>query len=486
MEVTEIGTEPYPYAKANIDIILNGKVVVDFRNLGLYLKDGYEEDAARLDSLGHKETLTPASHALAGKNGNRVPHYAAGLYEPRVPPFQPFAGNPKDINTITDTLPYTWYHFNEFATGRVANCFGEEFAIYDGRTPPRTPNADLQLTTRVTEVVGERHNFKKQAHVVAEFDVPEDAWFFTNNSVESLIPYSIIMEIALQPCGFISAWIGTTLKFPETDLFFRNLGGSGTLLRKIDLRGKTIVNTSTLLSTTAASNTILQSFTFEMSVDGDVFYVGEAVFGYHVKEQLTHQLGLDKGAITRGWHIENHIPDDAIHTIVLDSPHARQHYFEAQPNKPHYRLAGPQLDFVDVVQIVENGGKAGKGYVYAERVIDPNDWFFACHFHQDPVMPGSLGIEAMFQILQVFALQQGLGNGMKNPRFNHVLDEIKWKYRGQITTINKQMSLDLHITKIEKTDGRVTLVADGNLSKDGLRIYEVTDLIFCVEESEQP
>ena len=61
--------------------------------------------------------------------------------------------------------------------------------------------------------------------------------------------------------------------------------------------------------------------------------------------------------------------------------------------------------------------------------------------------------------------------------------QIIWKYRGQITTLNKQMSLDLHITKIEKTEGRITLVADGNLSKDGLRIYEVTNLIFCVEEN---
>ena len=97
-------------------------------------------------------------------------------------------------------------------------------------------------------------------------------------------------------------------------------------------------------------------------------------------------------------------------------------------------------------------------------------------------MPGSLGVEAMFQILQVYMIEQGLGSEMKNPRFNQVLDEIKWKYRGQITTVNKQMSLDLHITNIEKTESRISITADGNLSKDGLRIYEVSGLIFCVEE----
>ena len=53
-------------------------------------------------------------------------------------------------------------------------------------------------------------------------------------------------------------------------MFFRNLDGNGTLLKEIDLRGKTIVNKSTVTSTTAASSTIIQSFTFEMSVDGEV------------------------------------------------------------------------------------------------------------------------------------------------------------------------------------------------------------------------
>ena len=485
MEITEIGMHPYPYAKANVDIILNGKVVVDFRNLGLYFKDGYVEDSAGMaaDTALIVQPQARASHALAGINGNPVPDYVAGLYEPRVPPFQPFAGDSRDRNTIPDTLPYTWYHFSEFATGRIAHCFGEEFSVYDGRTPPRTPNADLQLTTRVTEIVGERHNFKKNAYVIAEFDVPEDAWFFKNNSVDSMMPYSIIMEIALQPCGFISAWVGTTLKFPDTDLYFRNLDGNGTLLSNMDLRGKTIANKATVTSTTAAGNTIIQSFTFEMSVDGERFYEGTAVLGYFVSDQLTHQLGIDNGAITQGWHLENSIDPSEIITISLDSNEARNRYFDAPANKPLFHLAGDQLGFVDVVSIVEQGGKQGKGYIYAEREIDVDDWFFACHFHQDPVMPGSLGVEAMFQILQVFAIQQGFGDSMKDPRFNHVLDKISWKYRGQITTVNKRMSLDLHITQITKEDGRITLIADGNLSKDGLRIYEVSDLIFCVEES---
>jgi hypothetical protein len=65
---------------------------------------------------------------------------------------------------------------------------------------------------------------------------------------------------------------------------------------------------------------------------------------------------------------------------------------------------------------------------------------------------------------------------------------VKWKYRGQITPLNKQMSLDVHLTDIIKTtllDGsrEVRLVGDANLSKDGLRIYEVKDIVLSIIDS---
>jgi 3-hydroxymyristoyl/3-hydroxydecanoyl-(acyl carrier protein) dehydratase len=515
MEVTEIGLEPYPYAKANIDIILDGKIVTDFKNLGLYLKDGYAEfyqdgenisqsrkvvelpgaavDVERCDKNALiKPGTNPVSAAEAFTGGDypwlqqgmKSPTYAKGFYEPRNPPFKPLANNPNDNNCVPDTLPYTWYHFSEFATGRVANCFGEECNIYDHRTPPRTPNADLQLVSRVIDIKGERHNFKDPAYCIAEFDCPADSWFFKQNSHEDLMPYSIIMEIALQPCGFISAWAGTTLRNPDIDLYFRNLDGSGNLLRQVDLRGKTITNKSTLLSTTAMGGTIIQSFEFELSTDGELFYTGTAVFGYFKKEALTHQLGLDNGKVTQGWHQENNIADANLTLIDLRKEDMQHKFYDINPAKPHYHIAGPQLRLVDTVRIVDNGGKDGKGYIYGERNVDESDWFFACHFHQDPVMPGSLGVEAMYEILQVYALQNDLGKQFKNPRFSHSLDEVIWKYRGQITPANKQMSLDLHITNIEVTDDCVKLLADGNLSKDGLRIYELKDLVFCITDAD--
>jgi hypothetical protein len=90
--------------------------------------------------------------------------------------------------------------------------------------------------------------------------------------------------------------------------------------------------------------------------------------------------------------------------------------------------------------------------------------------------------------MQTYALNKDLGKGFTNPRFIAPATLVKWKYRGQITPLNKQMSLDVHITEvIENTlpDGssEVRLVGDANLSKDGLRIYEVKDIVLSIVEA---
>lgn len=511
MEVIEIGMSPRPYMKANVDIILDGKVVVDFKNLGAVMKEGcYPELNADgpqgiVAPLGAAQSSLSMAPELKAEIQNSVGNNGALNNEYR-PPADPFA-NPnaplmkveKDTtkpgnkgvvpikhfeapmvagqNRVPNTVPFEPWHLFEFATGDIAKCFGSDYDIYDGLIPPRTPCGDLQLTTRVTEVRGERGDLKNTAFCKAEYEVPEDAWYFARNSHEAVMPYSVLMEISLQPNGFISTYAGTTLGFPGKELFFRNLDGQGELLREVDLRGKTIVNDSTLLSTSIAGSNIIQSFTFELSTDGEPFYKGTAVFGYFEGGALANQLGMDNGKVTHGWHTNNNVTAER---LDLSGEHA---LFNAPATKPHYRLAGGQLHFIDTVDVVENGGDNGKGYLYAEKQVNPEDWFFQFHFHQDPVMPGSLGVEAIIETMQVWALKNDLGKDLTNPRFGQILSNIKWKYRGQIIPSNKVMALDVHIKEVVKESGKVTVIADANLWKDGLRIYQVFDIAICLEEA---
>jgi len=495
MEITEIGMSPRPYAKANIDILLNGKVVVDFQNLGVMIKEEAEctryiadsdtsttSNAAR-NAASAATLVSTTAASLAAPLMAQLPDLTAPTNKGVVPlkhvaaPVAP--ADSKYANRVPDTLPFTPYHMFEFATGDIENCFGPDFSIYRGLIPPRTPCGDLQLTTRVIAIDGKRGELKKPSSCIAEYEVPANAWYYDKNSHHAVMPYSVLMEISLQPNGFISGYMGTTLGFPGQELFFRNLDGSGKLLRHVDLRGKTIVNDSRLLSTVIAGSNIIQNFSFELSCDGEPFYQGKAVFGYFKGDALKNQLGIDNGKITQPWHVQNGIAADS-QINLLDKQHRS---FNAPQGQPHYRLAGGQLNFIDKADIVKAGGKAGLGYLYAERTIDPSDWFFQFHFHQDPVMPGSLGVEAIIELMQTYAIDQDLGAGFKNPKFGQILSDIKWKYRGQINPLNKQMSLDVHITSVTDDNGKRIIMGDANLSKDGLRIYEVKDIAICIEEA---
>ncbi|MGR5001073.1 beta-ketoacyl synthase N-terminal-like domain-containing protein [Vibrio celticus] len=500
MEVTEIGLSPRPYAKANIDILLNGKVIVDFQNLGVMIKEDDEctrylpslETAVAtpvIENLDHKSLgHTLAVNQQASANAPLMAQIEDLETAPNkgVIPLQHVEApvTPDYPNRTPDTVPFTPYHMFEFATGDIEKCFGPDFSIYRGMIPPRTPCGDLQLTTRVVEIDGKRGDFKKPSSCIAEYEVPENAWYFDENSHHTLMPYSVLMEISLQPNGFISGYMGTTLGFPGEELFFRNLDGSGKMLRNVDLRGKTITNDSRLLSTVMMGTNIVQSFSFELSTDGVPFYQGTAVFGYFKGAALKDQLGLDNGKVTHPWHVDNNRTPD-VNINLLDKT---TRYFNAPVSatgevQKHYQLAGGRLNFIDTVQITSDGGKDGLGYLYAERTIDPSDWFFQFHFHQDPVMPGSLGVEAIIELMQAYALNKDLGAGFRNPKFGQIQSEVKWKYRGQINPLNKQMSLDVHITAVKDEDGKRIIVGDANLSKDGLRIYEVKDIAICIEEA---
>jgi 3-hydroxymyristoyl/3-hydroxydecanoyl-(acyl carrier protein) dehydratase len=100
-------------------------------------------------------------------------------------------------------------------------------------------------------------------------------------------------------------------------------------------------------------------------------------------------------------------------------------------------------------------------------------------------MPGSLGVEAIIQGLQAFALQQGIGSSFKSPRFVPVLSKVGWRYRGQIIPQNKYMQLDLHVKNIEQKEDQVVLTADANLWREDLRIYEIYDIVVGISETEK-
>lgn len=134
------------------------------------------------------------------------------------------------------------------------------------------------------------------------------------------------------------------------------------------------------------------------------------------------------------------------------------------------QLPLPPLLMVDrITSITRDGGKAGKGQIIAEFDIRPELWFFHCHFHGDPVMPGCLGLDAMWQLVGFFiAWLGGTGRG-------RALGVGEVKFSGQVTPNNQLVTYNIEITRM--ITRRLYLgVADANMGVDGKVIYTAKDI----------
>ncbi|MEO6417867.1 MAG: 3-hydroxyacyl-[acyl-carrier-protein] dehydratase FabA, partial [Polyangiaceae bacterium] len=110
--------------------------------------------------------------------------------------------------------------------------------------------------------------------------------------------------------------------------------------------------------------------------------------------------------------------------------------------------------------------------------VDPNEWFFKAHFFQDPVQPGSLGIEAMCQLLQFYMLERGMGADLTHPHFEPVMlgRAVTWKYRGQVVPKNHTIMTEVEITEVGEDERGPFAIAEAWLWVDGKRVYHAKNL----------
>ena len=98
-------------------------------------------------------------------------------------------------------------------------------------------------------------------------------------------------------------------------------------------------------------------------------------------------------------------------------------------------------------------------------------------------MPGSLGVEAIFQAMQTYAIQQNLAKDMKNPVFvQNSQHQIEWKYRGQILQHSEQMHLEVHIKHIAEQNGCIQIIGDAYLWNGNMRIYQISNISLAITE----
>lgn len=134
------------------------------------------------------------------------------------------------------------------------------------------------------------------------------------------------------------------------------------------------------------------------------------------------------------------------------------------------QLPLPNMLMLDrISHISQTGGEFNKGEIVAELDITPNLWFFDCHFPGDPVMPGCLGLDAMWQLVGFFLAWKG------NPGRGRALGAGEVKFTGQILPTAKKVTYHIQLKRVIERK-LIMGIADGRVSVDGKDIYFANDL----------
>ena len=359
------------------------------------------------------------------------------------------------------------------ALGRPADAFGPKFSHYDGVIrSPRLPGPPYHFMTRIAELNATPGGFKNNPSVLAEYDIPENAWYFDDNG-SATMPYGVLMEVALQPCGWFSTFVCQN-EIKGKDLLFRNLDGNAIQQREVVPEDKTILTKTTLTSVSIMGEIIIVKFDVVSSINGKPVFSMDTVFGFFDTGSMISQKGI---AITDEEEANLSLESNC----KIDLTSFPKKYFTASSAC----LPSSKLLMIDrIVSFYDKGGKHAKGYIKSEKDVERSEWFFKAHFFQDPVQPGSLGIEAILQLIQFYMLEKGFNKKFKYPKFEPVAIEnnTEWHYRGQVTPEKELISVDFELEDIIEDKNSVTVIGEARLWVDGLKIYHAPKIAMRIIE----
>jgi 3-hydroxymyristoyl/3-hydroxydecanoyl-(acyl carrier protein) dehydratase/malonyl CoA-acyl carrier protein transacylase len=432
VSVKELGFGPEPFAIADALMYADGKPIVEITNMSLRMAGLTRERLEMIWASRERQRPEVSSHEAR-------------------PPVADASGSPNPALYDHDRIL-------AFSNGNPSDAFGEPYRVFDrDRIIARLPGPPYQFLDRITAVTGKPFVLKAGAACEAQYKVPADAWYFAANRGPKM-PFSVLLEIALQPCGWLAAYCGSALT-SETDLSFRNLGGEAVQYEPVGPDAGTLTATVTMTKVASSAGMLIQHYDFCVRRAGRTQYEGQTYFGFFSKEALRNQVGM---------------PTAKVPFLTAD-----QAAFADTDRLPHDSpFPDTQLRMIDRIEgYLPHGGKAKLGTVQGRIAVDPSFWFFDAHFYQDPVWPGSLGLESFLQLLKYVAWRKW-GNPPAGGWQTVALGkQHSWVYRGQVLPTDKEVTVVLEVTASDTANRRLT--ADGFLVVDGRVIYQMSG--FTVE-----
>ncbi|MEA3231803.1 MAG: type I polyketide synthase, partial [Thermodesulfobacteriota bacterium] len=182
-----------------------------------------------------------------------------------------------------------------FTRGKPSRAFGEQYKPFDtDRFIARLPAPPYLFVKNITRCDPEPWILKPDGWVEAQFHTSPGDWYFEADR-SGMMPYAVYLEIALQPCGWLAAYMGSALS-SDHDLRFRNLGGRGIIAQDLLVGHHCLSTRVRLTQISKAADMIIETFDFEIRRDADVVYRGDTYFGFFTDTALARQEGIQDAA----------------------------------------------------------------------------------------------------------------------------------------------------------------------------------------------
>lgn len=453
-----------------------------------------------VDELIAEPCPTVFIHLLGTVDGLKAFHSKMGLR--LIPDFpltsmQSYLLSEPDIKPVAeiDGFKFDYASLLAGAWGDPEHAFGRLCSDYPKtKRVARLPGPPYHFISRVLAIDSVVKQAKIGDSVVVEYDLPEKAWYFTQTGHHN-IPFCVLMEIGLQPCGWLAVFTGNAQRSAQ-DLYFRNLEGTAKIHRVVTPQDRSIISEVTLTKLSYLGSTILIGFAVQCKTQSnELIYEMDTIFGFFPLESFAQQPGLP----TSNEQTELLTKPSDFFVDLTTYPKAYFNPVLGLPIKPEgiaystlmlSRVTGwwpvvekkNQFENDDGLDSENNPSSSGHSskilcQLRAEKQVDPDDWYFKAHFFQDPVQPGSLGVEALVQLLQFYMLHKTWPLTISEPVFEPILDDlITWKYRGQVVPENKTVTLLLDVIEEVIEEDSVTVKANGTLWVDHKCIYSVQNL----------
>lgn len=394
------------------------------------------------------------------------------------------SNNPEAL-TAAPTLLHK-EHFLIHASGKLSSIFGSQFEEVDSyKRRLRLPSPPYLLIDKVTSLEKDIEK-RDEGTITTELDLHDDTWYLH----EGRIPLSIMLE-ACQGLILLLSWLGWDF-YHQGEKTYRMLGGSFKLLGEYPRIGDTLkYNIHVYKSKKDLNNLIL--IDYECYVGEELrLSVHNGSGGFFTEQELNSSKGIlwDPNRIK---YISDRQPDPPL----VDCQHSQfsktqidafsrgdlfacfgKGYEFGQTHIHTPRIQSGRMRLFDEIQVFDpKGGPWQRGYLRATQKVSPEDWFFACHFKNDPVMPGLLSIEVFIQTMSFYLAGLGYTLNKDGWRFEIMREEeYTFQARGQVTPSTQGVIYEVFVEDVI-ADPYPTLVASLLATTfEGVKIYQLSHL----------